>query len=110
MRLLLDENLPADLAAMLPEHEVLTVPLLKWSGIKNGELLRRAATVCDVFITMDRNLPFQQNVGSLQVGIVVVRANSNRIADLVPHVNSIHSAVNRVVSGTIEYAGLEESA
>ena len=56
MRLLLDENFPADFAKLLGDHEVTTVHSLGWSGIKNGELLRRAHTVCDVFVTLDRNL------------------------------------------------------
>jgi hypothetical protein len=33
-----------------------------WAGIKNGELLRRAHGMCDVFVTLDRNLEFQQNI------------------------------------------------
>lgn len=59
MRLLLDENFPVDFAKRLVAHEVLTVHSLSWSGIKNGELLRRAHAVCDVFITLDRNLEFR---------------------------------------------------
>jgi predicted nuclease of predicted toxin-antitoxin system len=59
MRILLDENFPVDFAAMLTGHEIATVHSLGWSGIKNGELLRRAHAVCDVFVTLDRNLQFQ---------------------------------------------------
>jgi hypothetical protein len=33
-----------------------------WSGVKNGELLRRAAGVCDVFVTLDRSLQHQQKI------------------------------------------------
>ena len=42
MRVLLDENLPHDLAAELVGHDVATVHSLGWAGIKNGELLRKA--------------------------------------------------------------------
>lgn len=42
MRVLLDENVPVDLALELGGHEVATVIGLGWEGIKNGELLRRA--------------------------------------------------------------------
>lgn len=62
MRLLLDENFPSDFVAEFTDVEVLTVHGLGWSGIKNGELLRRAKQVCDVFVTLDRNLEFQQNI------------------------------------------------
>ena len=43
MRVLLDENLPHDLAGALVGFEVVTVQGMEWAGIKNGELLRRAS-------------------------------------------------------------------
>ena len=107
MRVLLDENFPADFAGLLTnlEVEVLTVHALGWSGIKNGELLRRARDVCDVFVTLDRNLEFQQNIKALPFGIVVVRSRSNRIADLAPHVTNLLIAVMRVLPGQTETVG-----
>ncbi len=62
MRVLLDENLPVDLAPELSVsgHEMATVIGLGWEGVRNGELLRRAASRFDAFVTMDRNLEFQQ--------------------------------------------------
>ena len=62
MRLLLDENFPADFADAFSAHVVLTVHCLGWEGAVNGELLRRVRGVCDVFVTLDRNLVFQQNI------------------------------------------------
>jgi len=86
MRILLDENFPLDFAKLLVADEVtiLHVHSLGWSGIKNGDLLRRASNVCEVFITLDRNLEFQQNTKVLPFGIVVLYARFNRIADLTP--------------------------
>jgi predicted nuclease of predicted toxin-antitoxin system len=107
MRILLDENFPADFAKLLVGYEVSTIHSLGWSGIKNGELLRRAHSVCDVFVTLDRNLEFQQNIKALPFGVVVVRSVSNRVADLTPHIVSILEAANRVVAGSIARAGLE---
>ena len=105
MRILLDENFPIDFANLLMEHEVLTVHGLGWLGIKNGELLRRACGVCEVFITLDRNLEFQQNIKVLPFGIVLVHARSNRMSDLTPHISSILAAAGRVSSGRVEKAG-----
>ena len=99
MRILLDENFPADFAGLLVGHEVSHVHSLGWAGIKNGEPLRRASVVCQVFVTLDRNLEFQQNIKVLPFGIVVVRAVSNRIADLMPIVPSILSAAARTNPG-----------
>jgi hypothetical protein len=70
----LDENFPADFAALLAGHEASNVDSHGWAGIKNGELLRRAYGVCEVFVTLDRNLEFQQNIKILPYGIVVVRS------------------------------------
>ena len=104
MRILLDENFPADFANELAGHEVSTVHSLGWSGIKNGELLRRAREACEVFITLDRNLEFQQNIKILPFGIVVVRSTSNRMVHLVPLVDSILAAASRVKPGMVERA------
>ena len=40
--MLLDEQLPRQLARELAGHEVRTVQREGWAGLKNGELLRRA--------------------------------------------------------------------
>jgi hypothetical protein len=105
VRILLDENFPVDFAKLLIGHQILTVHGLGWSGIKNGELLRRAQAVCDVFVTLDRNLEFQQNIKALAFGVILVRARSNRIADLAPHVTGILDAARRVAPGQIEKVG-----
>ncbi len=105
MRILLDENFPVDFAKLLVGHEIATIHSLGWSGIKNGELLRRAQGICEVFVTLDRNLEFQQNIKVLTFGIVVVRARSNRVADLSPHIESIFAAANRVLPGQVEKVG-----
>jgi predicted nuclease of predicted toxin-antitoxin system len=107
MRILLDENFPADFAKLLVDQDVSTVHSLGWSGVKNGELLRRAHGVCEVFLTLDRNLEFQQNIKVLPFGVVVVRSISNRMADLAPHVSSILAAANRVMAGQVEKAGIQ---
>lgn len=105
MRILFDENFPADFAKQFSGHEIHTVHSLGWAGIKNGELLRRAYAVCDVFVTLDRNLEFQQNIKVLPFGIVVVRAVSNRMAHLVPLVAGIVAATAKVSAGKIERVG-----
>ena len=107
MRILLDENFPADFAKLLVKHDVSTVHSLGWSGVKNGELLRRADGVCEVFVTLDRSLEFQQNIKLLSFGVVVVRSTSNRMVDLAPHVSSILAAADSVMAGQVETAGIQ---
>ena len=84
VRVLLDENLPLDFAAEILGHSVHTVRGLGWAGSENGELMRLAGTVCDVFVTMDQNLPHQQHVPRLAFGVILLIAPSNRLLHLRP--------------------------
>lgn len=93
MRVLLDENLPHTLRQLFENPiEVTTVSYRGWTGKENGELLRLAANEFDAFITMDGSIPYQQNLESIQIGIILLKADSNRdedLAPLMPQVNSI---------------------
>ncbi len=105
MRVLLDENLPADFAALVTGHEVVTVRGLGWAGTQNGELMRRAAAVCDVFVTMDRNIPHQQHIPGFSFGVLLLVAHSNRMADLRPHVAAVLAALPRAQPGVLQRVG-----
>ena len=105
MRILLDENLPADLAAELSGHEVATVTRLGWQGIKNSQLLLRAQGRFDVLVTMDRNLEFQQNIAGFEVTILVLLAPSNRMVHLRPLVPAILTALKTVRPGELRRVG-----
>ena len=84
MRILLDENLPRKLAAHLLGHECQTVLACGWAGKKNGVLLALADPLFDVFLTLDKNLPYQQNLQTKRIAVIIIRARSNRIQDLLP--------------------------
>jgi hypothetical protein len=105
VRILLDENLPVDLAAELAGHEVTTVTGLGWQGIKNSELMRRAQGRFDALVTMDRNLEFQQNIAEFRVSILVLLAPSNRMVHLRPHVPGILKALKTVQPGELRRVG-----
>jgi len=105
MRILLDENVPVDFAAELRGHDVSTVVDLGWSGVLNGELMRRAHERCDVFITLDRNIEFQQNIPALPFGVIVVRAVSNRMIHLRPLAAAILSAISTAKPGQLQKVG-----
>lgn len=105
MRILLDENIPVDFAAELRGHDVSTVIELGWSGVLNGELMRRAREYCDVFITLDRNIEFQQNISVLPFGVIVVRAVSNRMVHLRPLAAEILLAISAAKPGQLQEVG-----
>src|SRR5258708_38439403 len=84
MRVLLDECIPRRIKRELPGHDVKTVQEMGWGGLKNGRLLAAANGQVDVFVTVDRNLSFQQNVPNLGFAVIVLRAKSNRFQALQP--------------------------
>ena len=84
MNVLLDECLDQRLARELPGHAVRTVPQMGWAGIKNGQLMGLAEQHFDVFITVDRNLSFQQNLPKFDIAVLVLHAPTNRLVDLKP--------------------------
>jgi len=84
MRVVLDECLPKRLTLELPGHDTVTVQQMGWSGISNGRLLALMRGQCDIFITVDSNLAYQQNLSALPIAVVVLRAASNKIEDLRP--------------------------
>ncbi len=96
MRLLLDECVPARLTRAIPTHQVSTVPQEGWSGVKNGNLLALAASKFDVFITVDKNLPYQQNTTNLPVAIVVLDTLSNELSALLPLIPELLATLERL--------------
>ena len=107
MRVLLDENLPIDLAAELVGHEMATVTGLSWRGIKNSELRSRAQESFEVLITMDRSLEFQQNIAEFELSILLVLARSNRMVHLRPFVPVILAAIEDSQPGELRKVGAE---
>ena len=89
MRLLLDESVPSRLRHSLTDHSARTVVELGWSGVKNGKLLGLAAADFDAFITVDKNLPFQKNLATLPIALVVLDAASNELSALIPLVPAL---------------------
>ena len=84
MKILLDECIDRRLATDLKGHTVRTAPQMGRAGIKNGRLLALAEKEFDVFVTVDRNLSFQQRIPKFKIAVLIVRARSNRLEDLLP--------------------------
>lgn len=93
MRLLLDECVDWRLLRDLSDHEVKTVKQLGWEKVKNGALLRLAATAFDVMVTVDSNLPYQQNAAAFDLAVIVLRARTTRLPDLRELLPSLRDAL-----------------
>ena len=62
-------------------------------GKINGQLLALAATEFDAFVTVDKNLPYQQNLAALPVAVMVLDAISNELPALLPLVPALERAL-----------------
>ncbi len=106
MKILLDENLPHELRHLIVGHDVFTVKYMGWKGVKNGVLLAQAAASdFDVMITMDTGVPYQQNVSTLPLSVVVLRALSTDIDDLRPLVPQLYDTLNKLRPKTVVWIG-----
>ena len=82
MRVLLDECVDWRLLCDLAGHDVKTARQMGWSEMTNGKLLLLAAEHFDVFVTVDRNLSFQNKVVDLPLAVIVLCAPTNRLVAL----------------------------
>lgn len=83
-----------------------TVPEMGWTGIKNGELLRRAEMQFDVLITADQKLRFQQNLSDKRLAVIVLPTNQvRRVIELLP---AIEEKLKRIRPGTFVEIPLAE--
>ena len=96
MRLLLDECVPARLSKALPSHSVSTATQAGWSGLKNGKLLALAAASFDAFVTVDKNLPYQQNSANLPSAVLVLDGLSNEVPALLPLIPALEAALAKL--------------
>jgi hypothetical protein len=85
----------------MPGHDVKTVAEAGWVGVKNGELLRLAASEFDVLITVDRNLEYQQNFSGLQLAVLVILSPSNDIGVLRPLMPAVLAAIPAARRGAV---------
>ena len=91
MKILLDESLPRKLKYdFAKEHEVLSVKEQGWLGKKNGVLLKlMIENSFELFVTVDKNLQYQQNLEPIPLTIIVLRAKDNRretLSRLIPKI------------------------
>jgi hypothetical protein len=94
MRLLLDENLPRALKALLAPREAKTVQELGWGSIKNGALVLKAEGMFDVLLTADKNLRYQQNLKDRKIAIVELPTNRKTV--VMTFGVQIHAALEQV--------------
>ena len=96
---------PRRLGRALPAHTVKTAVEMGWGGVKNGALLVLAAAQFDALITVDKNLPYQQNLAALPVAVVLLSAHSNELQALLPLVPRVEEALAALRPRTLVQIG-----
>ena len=106
MRILIDECLNWRLCRALTGHFAVSVQKLGWGGVRNGRLLALAVeNRFDAFITADRNLAFQQNLGKAPIAVVVLEAKGVQLHHTLPLVPKILAALPSLKSGQVVRIG-----
>ena len=106
MRVLLDECVDARFAPYIVGYQARTVHDQGWGGITNGKLLALAQQEFDVFITVDRNLSFQQHLPKYGLAVILIQSRSNRLVDLLPFVPRLIDAIPIAGKGVVTMVGL----
>jgi len=107
MKVLLDECIPRKFKGCFAGQECSTVPEAGLAGKKNGELLALAEDQgFEVFLTLDKGIQYQQNLAERSIAIVIVRARSNRMIDLLPHADACLAEIRSIQPGQIILIGI----
>ena len=102
MRVLLDENLDWRLVRYFGvDFQVTTVSRQGWKGMRNGELLERAAAAFDALVTMNRGIGHQRNLREYAIGVVLISARSNRIEDIRPAMFRVNEVLRKIQPGHV---------
>jgi predicted nuclease of predicted toxin-antitoxin system len=97
VKILFDQGTPAPLRRALSNHSVAAAFEKGWSNLSNGNLLREAEREFDLFITMDKNLQYQQNLAGRKIAILVLPTTS--WPEIQPHQTEIAAVVEKIKSG-----------
>lgn len=106
MKVILDECIPKKLKSSFVGHQCSTTPEEGFAGRKNGELLSLVEQAgFQVFVTLDKGIQYQQNLTGREIAVLVIRARSNRLIDLLPHAEACLSALGRTRPGEVVVVG-----
>ena len=84
----------------MPSHQVTTVVRHGWSGIRNGQILTLAAREFDAFVTVDKNLLYQQYTLALPLAVVVLDAPTNKLSFHLPLVPRLETRLAALVTAS----------
>jgi hypothetical protein len=69
------------------------------------DLLAKKMESFDVLVTIDKNIPHQQNLSGRGLAILIIRSISNDIDDIRPHIAQALVALRSIKPGQIVHVG-----
>jgi hypothetical protein len=109
LRILLDECVDARFAPHVTGFDTQTVLGMGWSGISNGKLLTLAQADFDVFVTVDKNLSFQQHLPKYSIAVILVHCKSNRVEDLLLILPDLLDAIPKAPMRQVSHVGAQQT-
>jgi hypothetical protein len=110
VKILFDHCVPKPLRRELPGHEIKTAREMRWEGLKNGKLLDEAqAARFDVFLTVDQNIRYQQNLQDRAIAVVVMIANGITVEDLRSLLPAVEKTLTLVQPGQLYEVSTERT-
>lgn len=101
MRILFDQCVPKRLRRLLPGHWVRTTGEMGWGEYQNGRLLALAQSQFDVLLTVDKNIPYQQNMSGRPIALLIVDAKNNTVPTLATAMPAVLALLPTVLPGQV---------
>jgi hypothetical protein len=105
LRIVLDACVPEPLRLEISGHEVVTARYLGLSRLEDSQVVSAIEADWDVLITCDRNLPWQNKFAGRDIAVIVLRARTNKLQDLVPLVPTLQATLTDISSGEVREIG-----
>lgn len=98
MKILFDECFPRTLKQMVDaKHEIVWTQDTVFHGAEDKDLLAKAvAEKFTVFVTVDQNIPYQQQLSNFPIAVIIILTLSNaapRLKHLLPQLSKILEAI-----------------
>jgi predicted nuclease of predicted toxin-antitoxin system len=108
MKILLDECVPKDFCRSFSEYECQAARRAGFGSKTNGELLAAAEMAgFNVLITVDKNIPYQQNFSGRKLSLMILLTRSNDLSSLLPHAAACIRALRSIKPGEVVRIGAE---
>ena len=102
MRILFDHNVPKYLRHLLKGHQVSTARREGWDELSNGRLLDAAERAgFELMVTMDRNIPQEQNLSGRRISLAMLRTTTQDKAAFLSVFGRLIAVLPEFVPGSV---------